>query len=102
MQFASARMAPDRRNISIVLQRLNGAECADCGLADPLVLQFDHLQSKAKDIASLVRSGCGSQRLISELNKCEVRCANCHRRRTAIQGGWFRARVYGANAHVML
>jgi hypothetical protein len=51
MQFASARMAPDRRNISIVLQRLSEAGCVDCGLADKLVLQFDHLQSKTKDIA---------------------------------------------------
>ena len=91
-QFASARMAPDLRNIRIVLQRLREAACVDCGLTDPLVLQFDHLESKTKDIAALVRSACSSQRLINELNKCEVRCANCHRRRTAIQGGWFRAR----------
>jgi hypothetical protein len=92
IEFSSARTAADRRNIRIVLERLGEAACVDCGLADPLVLQFDHLESKTKDIASLVRSGCNSQHLINELNKCEVRCANCHRRRTAIQGGWFRAR----------
>ena len=98
MQFASARMAPDRRSIGIVLQRLSEEACVDCGIADPLVLQFDHLQSKTKDLACLVRSACSPQRLISQLDKCEVRCANCHRRRSAIQGGWFRARkdpVYG-------
>jgi hypothetical protein len=39
-----------------------------------------------------VRSGCSSQRLVDELEQCEVRCANCHRRRTAIERGWFRAR----------
>jgi hypothetical protein len=98
MQFASGRMAPDRRNISIVLERLSEAACVDCGLADPLVLQFDHLRSKTEDIASLVRSGCSAQRLVNELNKCEVRCANCHRRRTAIQGRWFRVRQEPAYA----
>ena len=92
IQCASARMAPDRRNICIVLEYLSKSACVGCGLADPVVLQFDHLKAKSKDIASLVRSGCNSQRLINEMNKCEVRCANCHRRRTAIQGGWFRAR----------
>jgi hypothetical protein len=98
MQFASARMAPDLRNIRIVLQRLREAGCVDCGIADPIVLQFDHLRSKTKDIASLVRSACSSQRLIYELNKCEVRCVNCHRRRSAIRGGWFRARQGSAYA----
>ena len=92
VQFARSRIAPDRRNIRIVLQRLSEAACVDCGVADPLMLQFDRVESKTKDIASLVRSACSSQRLINELNMCEVRCANCHRRRTAIEGGWFRAR----------
>jgi hypothetical protein len=89
---ASRRMATDWRNIRIVLKRLRTAACVDCGLADPLVLQFDHLEPKTKDIASLVRSGCSAERLVDELNKCAVRCANCHRRRTATLGGWFRAR----------
>ena len=92
IKLISRRMTGDRRNIRIVLERLSRAACVDCDLADPLVLQFDHRESKTKDIASLVRSGCSSQRLIDELNKCEIRCANCHRRRTATQGGWFRTR----------
>jgi hypothetical protein len=92
IQFPSARMAADRRNIRIVLEYLSQAACVDCGASDPLVLQFDHREPKTKDIASLVRSGCNSQRLIHELSKCEVRCANCHRLRTATHGGWFRVR----------
>lgn len=91
MELAGARTAADRRNIRILWDRLGNAAFVDCGIADPLVLQFDHMESKTKDIASLVRSGRNSHRLIAELNNCQVRCANCHRRRTATQGGWFRA-----------
>lgn len=28
-------------------------------------------------------------RVWEEIQKCEVRCANCHRRRTAKQFGWY-------------
>ena len=48
----SWRIAANRRNAAIVLDRLRTAACMDCGVADPLVLQFDHKPSevKAKDI----------------------------------------------------
>ena len=92
IELARPRTAADRRNIRILWGRLGQAACVDCGITDALLLQFDHVESKTRDIASLVRSGCNSRRLIAELNKCEVRCANCHRRRTATHGGWFRAR----------
>jgi hypothetical protein len=29
--------------------------------------------------------------LKAEIAKCQVRCANCHRRRTAAQFGWWRS-----------
>lgn len=55
--------------------------CMDCGEIDIVVLEFDHLSDKLSNIASLMTY---SWRAISEeIKKCEVVCANCHRRRTA-------------------
>ena len=36
--------------------------------------------------------GCDLKTVIREIKKCEIRCANCHRRRTARQFGWRRGR----------
>lgn len=53
--------------------------CYDCGYrANPVALQFDHVRGKKlHTIASLVHS-LSEKTLIAELEKCEVRCANCH------------------------
>ena len=64
--------------------------CVDCREADPLVLDFDHLDSATKFMSvSNLRVRCYSwKRILQEIEKCEVRCANCHRRKTAQQFGW--------------
>jgi hypothetical protein len=87
------RVAANRRNAALVLNLLRTAACLDCGIADPLVLQFDHRpgEIKDKDIGWYVSSGSRASLLSDELAKCDVRCANCHRRRTAIERGWLRA-----------
>lgn len=64
--------------------------CIDCSEPDPIVLEFDHLRDKYKNVSRLV-SNCASLNLIKlEIEKCEVRCANCHRRKTAKQFGWYK------------
>jgi len=93
--IASWRRAANERNALLVLERLRQASCQDCGVADPLVLQFDHLTAKRKDVAWLVSSGSRASLISAELAKCEVRCANCHRRRTARTGNWYRLRYLG-------
>ena len=82
-------MAANHRNPEFVLERLGQSACVDCGLADVLVLQFDHTPEavKVKDIGWFVSSGSRLELLAMELAKCEVRCANCHRRRTARERG---------------
>ena len=62
--------------------------CVDCGEWDPLVLEFDHRGRKSKAVADLVRSTVSWKRIEQEMAKCEIRCANCHRRKTARERGW--------------
>lgn len=66
--------------------------CVDCGEADPVVLDFDHVRGVKQDnISQMVISLTSWARILEEIGKCEVRCANCHRRRTAITQGWGKA-----------
>jgi hypothetical protein len=66
--------------------------CVDCGEKDPIVLEFDYLRDKKFSISEGVQ-GRRWQDVLDEIAKCEVVCANCHRRRTAKRGGFIRAAV---------
>jgi hypothetical protein len=54
--------------------------CVDCGERDPVVLEFDHLRDKAFVIGSALADKRW-QDILAEIDKCEVVCVNCHRRR---------------------
>ncbi len=64
--------------------------CVDCHEDDPVVLDCDHIDrsSKRDSVSFFARSGYSWKTVLAELAKCEVRCANCHRRRTAAQFNW--------------
>jgi hypothetical protein len=64
--------------------------CVDCGERDPVVLEFDHLRDKSFAIGPAL-SRRSWQAILDEMEKCEVVCANCHRRRTARRRGSLRA-----------
>jgi hypothetical protein len=56
--------------------------CIDCGEKDILVLDFDHVRDiKLKSISAMLRQGATLDQIKLEIAKCDVRCANCHRRR---------------------
>lgn len=69
--------------------------CVDCGEADPVVLQFDHLRDKEFHIADMI-SHCTWARIEAEIRKCEVRCAHCHIRKTAKAQAWYKSEVGAA------
>jgi len=57
--------------------------CVDCGESDVAVLDFDHVRdSKRMDVSALVAGGYSWHTIADEIAKCDVRCANCHRRVT--------------------
>ena len=64
--------------------------CSDCGETDPLVLEFDHIEAKRFSVSQGIRDRSW-QSVMDEIAKCEVVCANCHRRRTARRGGLARS-----------
>lgn len=66
--------------------------CVDCWERDPVVLEFDHRGGKQETVSNMLLNYCDWARIQHELSKCDVRCANCHRRRTAKMLGWYRAR----------
>lgn len=80
------------RNRQFLLDFLSEHACVDCGESDPIVLEFDHQGDKNNDVSRMAHCGCSIETLKKELSKCEIRCANCHRRKTARDFNWFRQR----------
>lgn len=77
-------------NKSKLLEYLREHPCVDCGLDDIVVLQFDHVRGKKRNLVpKMASSGCAWKTIQLEIEKCEIRCANCHIRRTFKQLGWY-------------
>lgn len=69
--------------------------CIDCGEKDPIVLEFDHQRDKKFTISKRIGNAWNGLKL--EIDKCEVRCANCHRRKTAKSRKWYSYIAYDEN-----
>jgi hypothetical protein len=66
--------------------------CVDCGNANPVALEFDHRDPREKltEVGRLMINRPWP-RVLAEIQKCDVRCVNCHRRKTARQFDWKKA-----------
>lgn len=63
--------------------------CVDCGESDPVVLQFDHVGEKTSNISLAIWRGWSKSKLLKEIEQCQIRCANCHTRKTAKEQDWY-------------
>lgn len=83
------------RLVSLYLQVFEalGGACVECGTQDSLVLEVDHVEN---DGGSHRRQGQRGIPYILELLRCareepgrlQLLCANCHRKKRRILGGW--------------
>jgi ribosomal protein S27AE len=78
------------RNMEKVVAHLQSNACVDCGEEDWRVLEFDHREPclKVDAITNLVNR-VPWNRVKAEMEKCEIRCANCHRRKTQVDFGHY-------------
>ena len=75
------------------LEYLSTHPCVSCGESDPRILEFHHARGvKLNDVSSLIGRGSSLEKLKEEIDKCDVYCANCHRKLTVEERGWFRGR----------
>jgi len=70
-----------------IAQERKAQPCADCGGMFPYyVMDFDHREGEVKSAhVSRLVGQMNLQRLLDEIEKCDVVCANCHRIRTFVR-----------------
>jgi hypothetical protein len=79
------RKAHDRRQSYLTkIEELKSVPCMDCGQTfDPFCMDFDHVRGeKFANISELARDQVSWQRILDEIEKCDIICSNCHRLRT--------------------
>ena len=80
----TARRRERWREQAAMLDELRDAPCVDCGRRYPAcAMDFDHRDgsSKAVGVTRLI-GRAGTTRILAEVAKCDIVCANCHRDRT--------------------
>jgi transposase-like protein len=92
--YPSASVA---RNVAHLDALLSRSACVDCGEHDPVVLDFDHIAAKRDKVTALAWFGCSLETIDAEIERCEIRCANCHRRVTAERGRHFRFKALSSS-----
>ncbi len=92
-RHASARAqnkeAAKQRNRAAILEYLRAHPCVDCGETDTRVLELHHVRGEKEfDIPVALSTGWALPRLMTELGKYDVLCANDRRRRVVPEGSW--------------
>jgi hypothetical protein len=64
------------------LELRQGKVCSSCGEDHPACIDFHHRDENKKelDVSKAVRYGWSKERILKEVVKCDVLCANCHRK----------------------
>lgn len=87
-------------------EKLRRGQCIDCGLkvqdGNYHLFDFDHnpIYPKLMGISQMIGCHCSIDRIIDEMNKCDLRCKNCHCIKT-LERGQHNAYVEGENQCVL-
>jgi len=76
-----------------IIEWLEKHPCVSCGEDDIVVLDFDHLGNKTSNVSLMIAKISSIKTIKNEIKKCQVLCANCHRRKTAKENGSYRLKI---------
>lgn len=68
------------RNRKIVNEIKNNSKCKYCIENDPVTFDFHHRNPEEKEFIIAYMMNQNTERLLKEINKCDIICANCHRK----------------------
>jgi hypothetical protein len=80
----SVRVMDDRKKTRNLVDNIKGkSRCIECGESHPACLDFHHRDSSTKlfDLSRRSINGVGRKRILEEIEKCDVLCSNCHRKK---------------------
>jgi len=75
-KLSKARYASNK---AMVNEYRKNHPCVDCGNADIRVLDFDHRDPAEKSFCISWGYHKRPEQIMKEIEKCDIRCANCHR-----------------------
>lgn len=80
-----------RAIVQSVVDYLKLHPCEECGESRIPCLQFDHLDqsNKYSPVSNLIKNAYSLIKIMEEIEKCRVLCANCHAIHTAKQCNWY-------------
>ena len=65
------------------IRSLKNSSCVDCGIKyNPWIMHFDHRENKLFGIAEAANNTISKKKVLEEIKKCDLVCANCHAERT--------------------
>lgn len=90
------RMDLKEKGHAYLLEYLQSHPCVDCGETDIDVLEFDHTDRSMKktEVSKMIHIGFQIEKLQEEVEKCDIRCANCHRRKTSREENSWKSRLH--------
>lgn len=74
----------NKERVRAEIRRLKSEPCVDCGgKFPPCVMDFDHVRGeKCMNISAMSSTSTSLRKVLAEIAKCDLVCANCHRLRT--------------------
>ncbi len=81
--FKCAKKRDDQ--LDTLINTFKDKPCTDCKVSyPPYIMDLDHIDptNKSFKVSTMRRRKMAFEKIIAEMNKCEVVCSNCHRERT--------------------